>query len=67
MESTHGPFDPATLSTTAAGDVVEYAMRDHRTGKAEYVRFDHGTAFNACAGCFCWKQDPSAVHTFKIG
>jgi outer membrane immunogenic protein len=55
----------------AAGGGVEYAMWDHWTGKVEYVLFDHGRSFNACptlaGSTFCWKQDPSTVHTFKIG
>jgi outer membrane immunogenic protein len=51
----------------AAGGGVEYAMWDHWTGKAEYVFFDHGSSFNACGGGFCWKQEPSTVHTFKLG
>jgi outer membrane immunogenic protein len=55
----------------AVGGGVEYAMWDHWIGKAEYVLFDHGSSFNACgvsAGqSFCWKQDPSTVHTFKLG
>jgi len=45
----------------------EYAIYDHWTGKAEYVFFDRGSSFNACGGGFCWKQDPSTVHTFKVG
>ncbi len=55
----------------ALGVGGEYAIYDHWSGKAEYVFFDHGSSFNACgvsAGqSFCWKQDPSTVHTFKIG
>jgi outer membrane immunogenic protein len=55
----------------AVGGGVEYAMWDHWTGKAEYLFFDRGTSFNACGvsatQSFCWKQDPSPVHTFKIG
>jgi outer membrane immunogenic protein len=55
----------------AVGGGIEYAMWDHWTGKAEYVLFDRGNSFNACGvltgSTFCWKQDPSTVHTFKIG
>lgn len=51
----------------AVGVGGEYAIWDHWSGKAEYVWFDHGSSFNACGGGFCWKQDPSTVHTFKIG
>ncbi len=51
----------------AVGVGGEYAIYDHWTGKAEYVFFDRGSSFNACGGGFCWKQDPSTVHTFKIG
>jgi len=55
----------------AVGGGVEYAMWVHWTGKAEYVFFDRGSSFNACGVMasrgFCWKQDPSTVHTFKIG
>jgi outer membrane immunogenic protein len=51
----------------AVGGGAEYAMWDHWTGKAEYVYFDRGSSFNACGLGFCWKQDPSPVHTFKIG
>jgi outer membrane immunogenic protein len=54
-------------SPLAAGFGGEYAIYDHWSGKAEYVFFDRGSSFNACGGGFCWKQDPSAVHTFKIG
>jgi len=56
-----------TQTPFAVGGGVEYAMWDHWTGKAEYVLFDRGSSFNACGGGFCWKQDPSTVHTFKIG
>src|SRR6202030_3042303 len=48
----------------AVGVGGEYAIFDHWTGKAEYVFFDRGSSFNACGGGFCWKQDPSTVHTF---
>ena len=55
----------------AVGVGGEYAIFDHWTGKAEYVFFDRGSSFNACGVTggqnFCWKQDPSSVHTFKIG
>ena len=51
----------------AVGVGGEYAIWDHWSGKAEYVFFDHGSSFNACGQGFCWKQDPSTVHTFKIG
>ena len=55
----------------AVGGGAEYAIFDHWTGKAEYVFFDRGCSFNACGvtggQSFCWKQDPSSVHTFKIG
>jgi len=51
----------------AVGGGVEYAMWNRWTGKAEYVFFDRGSSFNACGQGFCWKQDPSSVHTFKIG
>jgi outer membrane immunogenic protein len=51
----------------AVGVGGEYAIWDHWSGKAEYVFFDHGTSFNACGQGFCWKQDPSTVHTFKVG
>lgn len=58
-------------SPFAAGVGGEYAIYDHWTGKAEYVFFDRGSAFNACGAAggqsFCFKQDPSSVHTFKIG
>jgi outer membrane immunogenic protein len=56
-----------TQSPFAVGGGAEYAMWDHWTGKAEYVYFDKGSSFNACGGGFCWKQDVSPVHTFKIG
>jgi outer membrane immunogenic protein len=51
----------------AVGGGIEYAMWDHWMGKVEYVFFDRGSAFNACGQGFCWKQDLSAVHTFKVG
>jgi outer membrane immunogenic protein len=51
----------------ALGVGGEYAIYDHWTGKAEYVFFDHGSSFNACGPGACWKQDPSSVHTFKVG
>ncbi len=55
----------------ALGVGGEYAIFDHWSGKAEYVFFDHGSSFNACGvrggQSFCWRQDPSTVHTFKIG
>jgi outer membrane immunogenic protein len=51
----------------AAGVGGEYAIYDHWTGKAEYVFFDHGSSFNACGQGACWKQDPSSIHTFKLG
>jgi outer membrane immunogenic protein len=55
----------------AAGVGGEYLIFDHWSGKAEYLLFEHGGSFGACgvgAGQnFCWKQDPSTVHTFKIG
>jgi outer membrane immunogenic protein len=51
----------------AVGVGGEYAIYDHWTGKAEYVFFDHGSSFNACGQGACWKQDPSSVHTFKLG
>jgi outer membrane immunogenic protein len=55
-------------TTLAAGVGSEYAIYDHWSGKAEYVWFDHGSSFNACGqGGFCFKQDPSTVHTFKLG
>jgi outer membrane immunogenic protein len=52
----------------AVGGGAEYAMWDHWLGKAEYVWFDRGSSFNACGqGGFCFRQDPSPVHTFKVG
>jgi outer membrane immunogenic protein len=54
-------------SPFAVGVGGEYAIYDHWTGKAEYVYFDRGSSFNACGGGACWKQDPSDVHTFKVG
>jgi outer membrane immunogenic protein len=51
----------------AVGVGGEYAIYDHWSGKAEYVFFDHGSSFNVCGQGSCWKQDPSTVHTFKIG
>jgi outer membrane immunogenic protein len=54
-------------STLALGVGGEYAIYDHWSGKAEYVFFDKGSAFNACSEGFCWRQQPSTVQTFKIG
>jgi outer membrane immunogenic protein len=54
-------------SPLAVGVGGEYAIYDHWSGKAEYVFFDKGSSFNACGQGACWKQDPSAIHTFKIG
>jgi outer membrane immunogenic protein len=55
-------------TTFAIGGGGEYAIYDHWTGKAEYVFFDHGSSFNVCGqGGFCFRQDPSTVHTFKVG
>jgi opacity protein-like surface antigen len=54
-------------SPFAIGGGVQYAMWDHWLGNVEYVHFDRGSSFNACGGGLCWKQDPSPVHTFKIG
>lgn len=51
----------------AIGVGGEYAIYDHWTGKAEYVLFDRGSAFDACAQASCFRQDPSPIHTFKIG
>jgi outer membrane immunogenic protein len=51
----------------AVGGGAEYAMWDHWSGKAEYVWFDRGSSFNACGPGACFKQDPSPVHTFKLG
>jgi outer membrane immunogenic protein len=51
----------------AVGVGGEYAIYDHWSGKAEYVYFDRGSAFDACGGGFCWKQDPSPIHTVKFG
>jgi outer membrane immunogenic protein len=51
----------------AVGGGAEYAMWDHWLGKAEYVWFDRGSSFNACGPGACFKQDPSPVHTFKLG
>jgi outer membrane immunogenic protein len=51
----------------AVGFGGEYAIYDHWSGKAEYMFFDRGSSFNACGQGFCWKQDPSTVHTFKVG
>jgi outer membrane immunogenic protein len=56
-----------TQSPFAVGVGGEYAIYDHWTGKAEYVYFDRGSSFNACGVGACWKQDPSDIHTFKIG
>jgi outer membrane immunogenic protein len=54
-------------SPFAAGLGAEYAIYDHWTGKAEYVFFDKGSSFNACGPGACFKQDPSAIQTFKLG
>jgi opacity protein-like surface antigen len=54
-------------SPLAVGFGGEYAIYDHWSGKAEYVFFDRGSSFTASGGGFSWKQDPSSVHTFKIG
>jgi outer membrane immunogenic protein len=54
-------------SPFAVGAGGEYAIYDHWSGKAEYVYFDRGSAFNVSSGPFSWKQDPSAIHTFKVG
>ncbi len=54
-------------SPLALGIGGEYAIYDHWSGKAEYVFFDRGSSFDVCAAGNCWKQDPSTVHTFKIG
>lgn len=57
----------------AYGGGVEYGFSEHWTGKFEYVFFDKGSSFNACGvdavlgQNFCWRQDPSTVHTVKIG
>jgi outer membrane immunogenic protein len=51
----------------AVGVGGEYAIYDHWSGKAEYVYFDRGSAFNVSSGGYSWKQDPSSIHTFKIG
>lgn len=55
-------------SPLALGLGGEYAIYDHWTGKAEYVFFDRGSSFDVCANPgTCWRQDPSPVHTFKVG
>jgi outer membrane immunogenic protein len=54
-------------SPLAVGVGGEYAIYDNWSGKAEYVYFDRGSAFNVSSGAFSWKQDPSSIHTFKIG
>jgi outer membrane immunogenic protein len=54
-------------SPFAAGFGGEYAIYDHWSGKAEYVFFDRGSSFDACGGGSCFKQDPTPIHTFKIG
>jgi outer membrane immunogenic protein len=54
-------------SPFAVGVGGEYAIYDHWSGKAEYVYFDRGSAFNTCSGGYCWKQDVSSGYTFKVG
>jgi outer membrane immunogenic protein len=54
-------------SPLAVGLGGEYAIFDHWTGKAEYVVFDRGTSFDACAGAHCFRQDPSTIQTLKVG
>jgi len=55
-------------SPLALGLGGEYAIYDHWSGKAEYVYFDRGSSFDVCANPgTCWRQDPSPVHTFKVG
>ncbi len=51
----------------ALGFGGEYAIWDHWTGKAEYMYFDKGSSFNATSGGFTFAQEPSSVHTFKMG
>jgi outer membrane immunogenic protein len=55
----------------AFGGGVEYPLSDHWIGKAEYLVFDKGSSYTAIgvgggAG-FNWREDPSAVQTFKLG
>jgi outer membrane immunogenic protein len=54
-------------SPFTVGGGAEYAIFDHWTGKFEYMFVDRGTAFNACGGGFCWRQDLSTTHIVKIG
>ena len=54
-------------SPFTVGGGGEYAIYDHWTGKFEYMFVDRGSAFNACGGSFCFKQDPSTTHIVKIG
>jgi outer membrane immunogenic protein len=60
-------------TTLAVGGGVEYGFSQHWTGKFEYVFFDRGSSFNVCGvdsalgQNFCWRQDPSTVHTVKVG
>ncbi len=62
-----GATGSKSQSPLALGLGGEYAIYDHWTGKAEYVHFDRGSSFNVTGGGFSWKQDPSSVHTFKLG
>ena len=54
-------------SPFTVGGGAEYAIFDHWTGKFEYMFVDRGSAFNACGGSFCFKQDASTTHIVKIG
>jgi len=59
--------------TWALGGGIEYAISDSWSIKGEYLYLGRGDSYNACgvdanvAQNFCWRQDPSGIHTAKFG
>ena len=59
--------------TYAIGGGIEYAFANNWTVKGEYLYLGRGDSYNACGidvnvtQNFCWRQDPTGVHTAKIG
>jgi outer membrane immunogenic protein len=59
--------------TYAVGAGIEYAFASNWTVKGEYLYLGRGDSYNACGidvnavQNFCWRQDPTGIHTAKIG
>jgi outer membrane immunogenic protein len=59
--------------TYAVGGGIEYAFTNNWTLKGEYLYLGRGDSYLACgrdanvAQTFCWNQEPSGIHTAKLG